>query len=79
MPTKTTRGRKPLTPREAEALAALRTLAKRKGEPPTREELFAELCLVGSGNTHRIVYGLVHKGYVRNTRRQRGLQVVGRA
>lgn len=79
MPTKTTRGRKPLTPREAQALDALRALARRKGEPPTRDELFAELGLVRSGNTHRIVFGLVAKGYVRNTQRTRGLQVVGRA
>ncbi len=60
-----------LTPQERAALAHLK---RRPGS--SRDEIAAAIGCTRGGNTHRIVQGLIDKGFVRNTRRVRGLDVV---
>lgn len=68
--------RPPMSPQEAALFNALVLLTTRDGQPPTRDELAEVIGCVRSGNTHRLVAGLIQKGWVRNVRRERGLVAV---
>lgn len=54
--------------------AALAHLKRRPGS--SRDEIAQAIGCRRDGNTHRIIAGLIAKGLVRNTRRERGLEIV---
>ncbi|MFL6654539.1 MAG: repressor LexA, partial [Sulfurifustis sp.] len=54
----------PLTPRQAEILALLRTFAERNGRPPTRAELARELGFSSPNAAEEHLRALARKGAI---------------
>lgn len=67
-----------LTHRQAECLSYIEALTK-DGVPPTFEELRVKLDVASKGNVHRLIQGLVRRGYVTHIPRLgRSLEVIRR-